>query len=428
MNARIKVIGKDQNRTALGIINAYLKLYPNATLGELQKAFPASLSSSSPVGEIIVPLAEASKHPDGYFLKPDEVLTLKNGQKAAIKYVWTKEDYHAIQQHAKELGIEARKVAETAPFVEGSYRLEMIKEEPKTIPVKEVGEVILIEEIATDQGEVDIIEVVDVLEEMPQAEKQAKVHVTPPVNQAKANAASSPKETKTNAAPAKKTSYAWLWWLLAALLLLLLLLLWKKCDDKKLTTEPFNAVQVEDVYVQDAYQPLREQKIATATVDINGDLVYDKSGNLVKVIIDNETIDVDAYTTEAEIYAFLLSSEKKSDWIVLDQVHFKFNEINFTDAALKQINRITAILKKYAPDAKIEIEGFSDHIGSAAENQKVSDERAEFTAQHFINDGFPQANILSAVGLRDTERLCQSDDTPTCRALNRRAEIRISKQ
>lgn len=44
----IQVNGKAMNRTALGIIDAFIKLYPDVTFAELKEAFPDSLNSSGP--------------------------------------------------------------------------------------------------------------------------------------------------------------------------------------------------------------------------------------------------------------------------------------------------------------------------------------------------------------------------------------------
>ena len=44
---KILVYGKAQNRTALGIVNAYLVMYPHATLVDLDRAFPIKLNSSN---------------------------------------------------------------------------------------------------------------------------------------------------------------------------------------------------------------------------------------------------------------------------------------------------------------------------------------------------------------------------------------------
>jgi outer membrane protein OmpA-like peptidoglycan-associated protein len=261
------------------------------------------------------------------------------------------------------------------------------------IPVEEVEEVIIVEE---------------------EPEKPVAHHIH---HEHKAAAAAPPRKTT----PKKKKCSLW-WWLLPLLLLLLALLLWKNCcGDKKACCAPEDAIIETTTIV--TYIPLWEQKIAGATVDANDALVFPADGNTV----DIDGVAYDKLSTEAEVYQFLTSEEKESGWIVLDAVHFKFNEVNFTDAALAQIKNVTAILNTYDPNAKLDIEGFADHIGTGKENQKISDERAVATQGHFVADGFDATKIVSAVGLKDTQRLCQADDTPVCRALNRRAEIKITR-
>ena len=49
MDVKVKVYGKAQNRTALGIMHAYMTLHPETTLDQLKKAFPDSLNPDSGV-------------------------------------------------------------------------------------------------------------------------------------------------------------------------------------------------------------------------------------------------------------------------------------------------------------------------------------------------------------------------------------------
>ena len=44
----IEVYGKHMNRTALGVVDAILKLYPDATFDELKKILPVSINPSAP--------------------------------------------------------------------------------------------------------------------------------------------------------------------------------------------------------------------------------------------------------------------------------------------------------------------------------------------------------------------------------------------
>jgi hypothetical protein len=74
MKAKIRVRGKSQSRTALGIVNAYLKLFPDSTLSDLQQAFPKSLNSKSPTDHILVPVAETENHEFSFFLSITLVL------------------------------------------------------------------------------------------------------------------------------------------------------------------------------------------------------------------------------------------------------------------------------------------------------------------------------------------------------------------
>ncbi|MCL2597753.1 MAG: OmpA family protein [Paludibacter sp.] len=136
MEPLIRIHGKSQSRTALGIINAYLKLHPDSTLSDLREAFPKSLNPRG-IGEyLIVPVKEALKHEKQYFEQDDELIVLKSGQKLALLEIWQKEDYDAICEHAKQYGIEVAEMQKTDSFEKGSYRLEYLND---FVPPEEVA-------------------------------------------------------------------------------------------------------------------------------------------------------------------------------------------------------------------------------------------------------------------------------------------------
>ena len=126
MKAKICVYGKSQSRTALGIINAYLKLFPDSSLAELQKAFPKSLNPKSFTDNIIVPEKEAIGNEKHFFEREDELVILKNGERLALVELWTKEDFDAICEHAKQYGIEVAEMEGTKPFEKGSFELKFL--------------------------------------------------------------------------------------------------------------------------------------------------------------------------------------------------------------------------------------------------------------------------------------------------------------
>lgn len=130
MANKVKVYGKAQNRTVLGIAHAYLVMYPHATLGDLRKAFPNSLNPDSGVKEMFLPKDEAEKFNTKmslYFTKPDEVFDLADGSKVAIAQVWSKPSFERMVEQGKLYDIVVAEFEKTAhPGQKGGYRLEYL--------------------------------------------------------------------------------------------------------------------------------------------------------------------------------------------------------------------------------------------------------------------------------------------------------------
>ena len=129
MASKIKVHGKAQNRTALGIMHAYMVMYPHAKLEDLQKAFPNALNPDSGVKDIFVKAGEgASDNWNGYFRKEDELLTMGNNQKVAVVSMWTKPSFQRVVEHAKAYGIEIASFEEAEKGIgkKGGFWLEYL--------------------------------------------------------------------------------------------------------------------------------------------------------------------------------------------------------------------------------------------------------------------------------------------------------------
>ena len=85
MTNKIRVYGKAQNRTALGIMHAYMVMYPHATMEDLRKAFPDSLNPDSGVRKNFIYSEEKGpENFDGFFKGEDELLTTGDGKKVAV--------------------------------------------------------------------------------------------------------------------------------------------------------------------------------------------------------------------------------------------------------------------------------------------------------------------------------------------------------
>lgn len=107
MATKIKVIGKSQNREALGIINAWLVMNPSASIKQLEAAFPESIALDNGTKRIFIPADELKANPtwDGYFKADNELLTVE-GKKVAVNKMWTKPSLENLEKAAAPFGIE----------------------------------------------------------------------------------------------------------------------------------------------------------------------------------------------------------------------------------------------------------------------------------------------------------------------------------
>lgn len=132
MASKIRVYGKAQNRTALGIMHAYLKMYPQATLEDFQKAFPDSLNPDSGVKINFIESKDIAtrftNNWNGFFTEEDCLLHLEDGKKVAVVSMWTKPSFERLVEHAKLYDIEVAKfeAAEKGFGKKGGYRLEYL--------------------------------------------------------------------------------------------------------------------------------------------------------------------------------------------------------------------------------------------------------------------------------------------------------------
>lgn len=137
---KIRVRGKAQNRTALGIFNAYVIMHPDATLADLRAAFPNDLNPDKGVKENFSDsekLYEVQpQNFDGYFSKDDELITLANGMKVSVVKMWTKPSFERLVNKAKEYEIEvaAFEAADSGFGKKGYYTIEYLNGYQPPVP------------------------------------------------------------------------------------------------------------------------------------------------------------------------------------------------------------------------------------------------------------------------------------------------------
>lgn len=143
MANKVRVYGKAQNRTSLGIMHAYMVMYPHATIEDLRKAFPNELAPDNGTGQIFILADEkgTSGDWDGYFKKEDEVLTTGDGKKVAVNKMWTKKSFENLVRHAGQYDIEIAQFdpAEKGFGKKGSFALEYLNGYVPPAPGKKKG-------------------------------------------------------------------------------------------------------------------------------------------------------------------------------------------------------------------------------------------------------------------------------------------------
>ena len=112
--------------------------------------------------------------------------------------------------------------------------------------------------------------------------------------------------------------------------------------------------------------------------------------------------------------------EKKGAKLILKGVNFETASATLTTESFAILDEIIPGLRDNK-DVELEIRGYTDSQGSAAYNQKLSEQRANSVMQYLINNGI-EASRLRAVGYGEQDPIA-SNRTAAGRAQNRRIEF-----
>ncbi len=104
---------------------------------------------------------------------------------------------------------------------------------------------------------------------------------------------------------------------------------------------------------------------------------------------------------------------------------FDFNSYSLKPEAIRVLDKVYSLLKN-TRFKKIIVEGYTDNIGSASYNLRLSKARAQAVANYLIAKGVPRGKI-KVVGYGE-KRPKFPNDTEEHRAKNRRVEIKILKR
>jgi outer membrane protein OmpA-like peptidoglycan-associated protein len=109
--------------------------------------------------------------------------------------------------------------------------------------------------------------------------------------------------------------------------------------------------------------------------------------------------------------------------VSMPDVLFDFNKYTLKPDARERLARISGIVLAY-PDLKLEIDGYTDSIGSDEYNQTLSEKRAEAVRDYLVSSAVSTNNV-TAHGMGKSDPIA-SNTTAAGRKLNRRVEMIVS--
>lgn len=125
-----------------------------------------------------------------------------------------------------------------------------------------------------------------------------------------------------------------------------------------------------------------------------------------------------------QLNAVLQTTETARGLIVnMSDVLFDFNKYTLKPEAREKLAKVSGILLAY-PNLKLQVEGYTDNIGSEEYNQKLSEERADGVRDYLVSQSVVNANVTAA-GYGKSSPVADNS-TNSGRAQNRRVELVVS--
>jgi OOP family OmpA-OmpF porin len=202
----------------------------------------------------------------------------------------------------------------------------------------------------------------------------------------------------------------WLW-LLPLLLILAGLLLW-------FLFRPRPATVAEAPAPPPAAAPV--PPAAPATPDL---------GSFVpRQLVDGTMLNVPEHGVEGKLLAFIQDRSQKpnrTSWFDFDRLLFATGSATLQPQSMEQLHNIAAILKVY-PTTHLTIGGYTDNTGDAAQNLKLSQDRADNVTAELVKLGVASDRLL-AKGYGEQHPV-GDNATEAGRAQNRRISMLVTQK
>lgn len=141
-----------------------------------------------------------------------------------------------------------------------------------------------------------------------------------------------------------------------------------------------------------------------------------------KILPLKEEIEIKQDTDKEYTITFKLKPLSENKTFSLGSVNFETGKSIIKEESYHILDELVEIMEK-SPELKIQIEGHTDNVGSATNNQILSQNRAQACMDYAVDKGI-SADRLKAVGYGEAKPIVPND-TPENRAKNRRTEFKI---
>jgi len=152
-------------------------------------------------------------------------------------------------------------------------------------------------------------------------------------------------------------------------------------------------------------------------------------GNYVpRTLVDGTVITVPERGVENRLLAFIVDTSRVPDtttWFDFDRLLFNTGSATLQPQSKDQLRDIAAILKAH-PNAHVKIGGYTDNVGSAADNLTLSQERADNVRAQLVSMGV-DGSRLAAEGYGEQHPVADNS-TEAGRAMNRRISMLVTQK
>jgi chemotaxis protein MotB len=105
-----------------------------------------------------------------------------------------------------------------------------------------------------------------------------------------------------------------------------------------------------------------------------------------------------------------------------EKILFKSGSSKLGKEGKKALATIADVFKKFGTSKIFQITGHTDNVGKSSLNWALSTDRA-LSVVLFLTESGMAPELLSAAGFGEFHPVCPANDTPECRASNRRIDI-----